>query len=76
MNNLPIGTSSGGDLSVEATVDIGADTVTMVTGGQAVTQAVGDTGTGLEGGDEQTVALQSETQILIIFPSDFERMFA
>ncbi|XP_068686195.1 uncharacterized protein [Montipora capricornis] len=52
------GTSSGGDLSVEATVDIGADTVTMVTGGQAVTQAVGDTGTGLEGGDEQTVALQ------------------
>lgn len=52
------GTSAGGELSVEATVDIGGDTVTLVGGTQAVTQAVGDATTGLEGAHEETAAMQ------------------
>lgn len=52
------GTSAGGELSVEATVDIGGDTVTLVGGTQAVTQAVGDATTGLEGAVEETAAMQ------------------
>lgn len=52
------GTSAGGELSVEATVDIGGDTVTLVGGTQAVTQAVGDATTGLEGSHEETAAMQ------------------
>jgi len=51
------GTSAGGELSVEATVDIGADAVTMVTGAEAVSQAVGDTGAEMDEGEE-TVTLQ------------------
>lgn len=61
---MPIGTSAGGELSVEATVDIGGDTVTLVGGTQAVTQAVGDATTGLEGAHEETAAMQSEFHIL------------
>lgn len=45
---------------MEATVDIGADAVTMVTGAEAVSQAVGDTGAEMDEGEE-TVTLQSET---------------
>ena len=61
---LPIGTSGGGELSVEATVDIGGDAVTLVAGAQAVTQAVGDATTGLEGAHEEAAAMQSEIHIL------------
>ena len=46
---------------MEATVDIGADTVAVVAGAQAVSQAVGDTaGAELDEGEEATVALQSK----------------
>ena len=55
-----IGTSGGGDLSVETTVDIGADTVAVVTGAQAVSQAVTDNVAELDEGEE-AVALQSKT---------------
>lgn len=49
------GSSGAGELSVEATVDIGADTVAVVAGAQAVTQ--GDNGAELEEGEE-TVGVQ------------------
>lgn len=52
------GTSAGGELSVEATVDIGSDTVAMVSSAQAVSQAVGDTGAELDEGEEAAVTLQ------------------
>ena len=57
---MSTGTSAGGELSVEATVDIGSDTVAMVSGAQAVSQAVGDTGAELDEGEEAAVALQSK----------------
>lgn len=44
------GSSGAGELSVEATVDIGADTVAVVAGAQAVAQ--GDNGAELEEGEE------------------------
>lgn len=49
-------------MSVEATVDIGTDTVAVVAGPQvAVAQAVGDNGAELEEGEvEATVAIQSK----------------
>lgn len=49
-------------MSVEATVDIGTDTVAVVAGPQvAVAQAVGDNGAELEEGEvEATVVIQSK----------------
>ena len=57
-----VGSSGGGDLSVEATVDIGTDTVAMVAGTQAaVAQPGGDNVAELEEGEvETTVAIQSK----------------
>ena len=57
-----IGSSGGGELSVEATVDIGTDTVAVVAGTQAaVAQPVGDNVAELEEGEvEATVAIQSK----------------
>ena len=57
-----IGSSGGGELSVEATVDIGTDTVAVVAGTQAaVAQPVGDNAAELEEGEvEATVAIQSK----------------
>ena len=48
---------------MEATVDIGADTVAVVAGTQAVAQAVGDNGAQLEEGEE-TVAIQSKASFI------------
>ena len=67
--NLPysccylVGSSGGGDLSVEATVDIGTDTVAVVAGTQAaVAQPVGDNAAELEEGEvEASVAIQSKS---------------
>lgn len=56
-----VGSSGGGDLSVEATVDIGTDTVAVVAGTQAaVAQAVADAGAELEEGEVEAVSLQSK----------------
>ena len=52
-----VGSSGAGELSVEATVDIGADTVAVVAGAQAVAQ--GDNGAELEEGEE-AVGIQSK----------------
>jgi len=57
-----VGSSGGGELSVEATVDIGTDTVAVVAGTQAaVAQPVGDNAAEMEEGEvEATVAIQSK----------------
>ena len=60
---FPVGSSGGGDLSVEATVDIGTDSVAVVAGTQAaVAQPVGDNAAELEEGEvEAAVAIQSKS---------------
>ena len=61
MLNCFVGTSGGGDLSVEATVDIGTEAVAVVAGAQAaVAQAVTDAAAELEEGEVEAVALQSK----------------
>ena len=52
-----------GDLSVEATVDIGTDSVAMVAGTHAVAQAVGDSEGEAVG--EVAVPLQSKIGLLL-----------
>ncbi|KAL9963831.1 hypothetical protein ACROYT_G027380 [Oculina patagonica] len=53
------GSGGAGELSVEATVDIGTEAVAVVAGTQAaVAQAVGDTGAELEEGEVEAVSMQ------------------
>lgn len=69
-----VGSSGGGDLSVEATVDIGTDTVAVVAGAQAaVAQPVGDNAAELEEGEvEATAAIQSKTIVINSHSSTLE----